>query len=68
MAFSTPARPNWRWRIVSNDGDLIEESYQTFLSIAAAVSDGADRAREIDLRELRSAATRFVAARGTRIR
>jgi len=48
MAFSTPARPDWRWRIVSNDGELIEESRQTFTSIAAAVSDGTDRVRELD--------------------
>ena len=52
MAFCTPARPEWRWRIVGNDGTLIEESRLGFLSIKAAVSDGQDRAREMDLRDL----------------
>jgi hypothetical protein len=52
MAVSTSTRPEWRWRIVSNDGDFIEESRLTFGSIAAAVSEGADRARELDLRDV----------------
>jgi hypothetical protein len=52
MAFCTPSRPEWRWRIVSNNGDLVEESYQKFGSIAAAVADGQARAQALDLRDV----------------
>ena len=51
MAFSSPSDPSWRWRIVSNAGELVEESRQVFLSIAAAVDEGRARARELDLRD-----------------
>jgi len=43
VAFSTPRDPEWRWRIVDYDGHTVQESYQTFPSIAAAVTDGATR-------------------------
>ena len=43
VAFSTPSRPDWRWRIVNYDGAMVEESYETFSSIAAAVTDGTRR-------------------------
>ena len=43
MAFSTPSRPQWRWRIVDYNGQMVEESYETFVSIAAAISDGTVR-------------------------
>ena len=52
LAFSTPSRPDWRWRIVSYAGELVEESYQTFPSIATAVSDGNRRLREMDVKDL----------------
>ena len=51
MAFSSPSQPAWRWRIVSNAGDLVEESYQAFASIAAAVDEGQARVRELDIRD-----------------
>ena len=40
VAFSTPTSPAWRWRIVSYSGEVIRESHETFLSIAAAVAHG----------------------------
>ncbi|HEY3066998.1 MAG TPA: hypothetical protein VGL09_14490 [Methylomirabilota bacterium] len=43
MAFSTPARPEWRWRIVSYAGEIVEESRETFSTIAAAVARGTER-------------------------
>ena len=52
LAFSTPSKPDWRWRIVSYAGELVEESYQTFPSIATAVSDGNRRMREMDVKDL----------------
>jgi hypothetical protein len=52
MAFCAPSDPEWRWRIIGNDGAMVEESHRVFPSIAAAVSDGQDRARALDLRDL----------------
>jgi hypothetical protein len=40
VAFSTPLRPEWRWRIVNYAGEMIEESHETFPTIAAAVAAG----------------------------
>jgi hypothetical protein len=42
-AFSTAARPEWRWRICDYGGETIEESHDRFLTIAAAVAQGAER-------------------------
>ncbi len=33
-AFSTAARPEWRWRICDYGGETIEESHDRFLTIA----------------------------------
>ena len=49
VAVSTPSRPDWRWRIVNYAGEIIEESHETFPSIAAAVRVGVRRLREIDV-------------------
>jgi len=51
MAFNTPREPHWRWRIVSNAGELVEESREAFTSIAAAVNDGRERVRALDVRD-----------------
>ena len=51
VAFCTPARPEWRWRIVNYSGEMVEESYKTFLSIAAAVTalaEGGVSAEDVD--------------------
>ena len=42
-AVSTPAQPDWRWRIVNYAGEIIEESRDSFPSIAEAVARGAKR-------------------------
>jgi hypothetical protein len=47
-AFSTPTRPEWRWRIVDYAGTLVEESSAGFATIAAAVAEGAERLRRMD--------------------
>jgi hypothetical protein len=52
LAFSTPARPEWRWRIVDLSGDIVEESRDGYGSIATAVAAGAERADELTRREL----------------
>jgi hypothetical protein len=52
VAFCTPAQPEWRWRIVNYSGEMVEESYETFLSIAAAVTGGTSRMDELTVRDL----------------
>ncbi len=48
-AFSTPNRPDWRWRIVNYAGEVIEESERTFPTISSAVADGARRMAQINV-------------------
>jgi hypothetical protein len=40
VAFSTPAHPEWRWRIMDYAGEIIEESRDGFATITAAVVAG----------------------------
>jgi hypothetical protein len=42
-AFSTPAVPEWRWRIVNLAGETVEESHDTYPTISAAVASGTQR-------------------------
>lgn len=48
-AFSTHSKPEWRWRIVDNDGATVEESPNAFRTIAAAITDGNDRIWELSV-------------------
>ncbi len=48
-AFSTPGRPDWRWRIVNYAGEVIEESERSFPSISAAVAEGSRRMAQINV-------------------
>jgi hypothetical protein len=48
-AFSTPAQPDWRWRIVNYAGEIIEESRRVFPSIAEAVANGTKRLVEMNV-------------------
>jgi hypothetical protein len=43
LAVSTPRHPDWRWRIIDYNGEMVEESYTGFPTIAAAVADGNER-------------------------
>jgi hypothetical protein len=40
VAIRTSASPAWRWRIVDYSGVIVEESRETFPSIAVAVARG----------------------------
>jgi hypothetical protein len=42
-AVANPGRPDWRWRIVNNAGEIIAESRRRYPTIAAAVADGTKR-------------------------
>ena len=52
VAFCSPARPDWRWRIVNYAGEMVEESFETFSSIATAVTDGTRRMNELSVEDL----------------
>jgi hypothetical protein len=52
LAFSTPSRPDWRWRIVNYSGEMVEESHETFASIATAVTDGTRRMNELNVEDV----------------
>ena len=55
-AFATSTDPDWRWRIVNYAGETIQESRETFPTIAAAVARGTQYMSR--LREDRSAPVR----------
>jgi hypothetical protein len=51
VAFCSPRRPEWRWRIVDQTGDVLEESSTSFATIAEATAAGTEqleRRRERD--------------------
>jgi hypothetical protein len=48
IAVATPQRPDWRWRIVDYSGEMVEESYEVFPTIAAAVVAGSERLKKMD--------------------
>jgi hypothetical protein len=52
VAVSTPSSPEWRWRIVDYAGQMVEESEDTFPSIASAVAEGIKRMRDRDGRNV----------------
>jgi hypothetical protein len=49
LAFSTPLDPLWRWRIINFAGELVEESRETFPTIASALEQGSKRLRLMDV-------------------
>ena len=60
LAFCTPMRPEWRWRIVNYSGEMVEESYETFRSIAIAVTEGTRRMDELNVKDLADRTRTFV--------
>jgi RNA recognition motif-containing protein len=56
LAFSSPASPQWRWRVVNYNRETVAESASTFTTIAAAVTAGHRHLSEMNLDD------RFVAA------
>ena len=49
-AVSTPQDgAGWRWRIVNYAGEVVEESRETFPTIASAVEHGSKRLRQMDV-------------------
>lgn len=58
-AFATRADPDWRWRIVNYAGETIEESHETFPTIATAVKDGRRRLEQMNVTDLSEAPRSF---------
>jgi len=49
-AISTPQDNfRWRWRIVNYAGEVVEESRETFTTIASAVEHGSKRLSQMDV-------------------
>jgi hypothetical protein len=48
VAFSTPRRPDWRWRIVDYAGEMVEESGASYPTISHAVAEGAKRLEDMN--------------------
>jgi hypothetical protein len=48
-AILIPGQRDWRWRIVNNAGEIIEESRQGFPNIADAVAAGTKRLVEMNV-------------------
>lgn len=49
-AVSTPQdESRWRWRIVNYAGEVVEESRETFPTIASAVEQGSKRLKQLDV-------------------
>ena len=57
-AFSTPARPDWRWRIVNYAGETLEQSRDTFPTISAAVAKGTERLVQLNVVDRSTAPSR----------
>ncbi len=51
IAFSTRTRPDWRWRIINNAGEVVEESRATFPTIALAVAEGTRKLRLMNVKD-----------------
>jgi len=43
------AESRWRWRIVNYAGEVIEESSETFVTIASAVAQGTKRLTQMNV-------------------
>ena len=54
-AFSTPASPEWRWRICDYAGAMVEESQGGFPTIAAAVATEMERLGQLNLDQVTDA-------------
>jgi hypothetical protein len=59
IAVATPARPDWRWRIVNYAGETVEESSRLFPTIATAVAAGTARLHQLDTVDLSARANPY---------
>jgi hypothetical protein len=52
VAFSSPSCRDWRWRLVSYAGDIVEESHEKFTTIAVAIAAGTQRMNDLNTVDL----------------
>ena len=45
VAFAVPGEPGWRWRIVNDSGETLEESHSVLATLALALDEGRERLR-----------------------
>ena len=45
VAFAVQGEPGWRWRIVNDNGETVEESHSVFETLALALDEGRERLR-----------------------
>jgi hypothetical protein len=67
LAFSTPQAPLWRWRIVNYAGELVEESRETFPTIAGALEHGSKRLKVMNVVDNSSPAPSYRSTRHLRV-
>jgi hypothetical protein len=58
-AFSTSARPDWRWRITNYACEIVEESGATFPTIATAIAEGTKRLLALNITDHSIPPSRF---------
>ncbi|HXH84711.1 MAG TPA: hypothetical protein VNN07_17525 [Candidatus Tectomicrobia bacterium] len=58
-AISTSTSPAWRWRIVNYAGETVEESRETYPTIAAAVASGTRRLVQMNVVDRSAPAPRW---------
>ena len=46
VAFSVPGKSGWRWRIVNDSGETLQESHSVFSTLALALDEGRERLRD----------------------
>jgi hypothetical protein len=46
VAFSIPGATGWRWRIVNDGGETVQESHSMFATLPLALDEGRERLRE----------------------
>jgi hypothetical protein len=49
LAVSSPQEPLWKWRIINYAGEVVEESRETFSTIAGALEQGSKRLRGLNV-------------------
>jgi hypothetical protein len=67
IAFSTPRRPSWRWRIVNYAGETVEESEASFATISGAVVEGAKRLERMNVTDRSTRAALYVHPRRRKV-
>jgi hypothetical protein len=46
VAFSISGTTGWRWRIVNDGGETLQESHSVFATLALALEEGRERLRD----------------------